>query len=264
MNIIRNCKVFAQFFYRDWYVYSRQLGQFLGNYSIIYPLTFAFSFGYLEAHILFPSQSTYIGTSIFAGNLLLMILLFTYKLTIPLLYDLEGDRYINYQMTLLSPKIILVEKIIFSSFFSFISLCPLFPITKLFLGDHLYTLNTSWGYLFLVLYFACFFLSTYSIFIACYIKNINSISRMWKRINLPLLFFGGFLIPWYVMNEYSPIIGTISLFNPFLYVTEGMRQAILNNENFFSISISVSGIIGASLLFILAAFYYFKKRVDYV
>jgi ABC-2 type transport system permease protein len=263
MKTSRTMRIFLQFLRRDFHVHSKQLKDFFINYSIIYPLSFGFSFAYLQANIYFGSNAQ-IGTTIFAGNMLLIVLLITYKLAIPLLFDLEHDRYVDYQIILLNPRLVILERILFISLFSFLVLAPFFPITKMLFSRYIYTAHTSWLTLGGFLYLSILCLTAYNIFLACYIKNLDHLSFVWKRINLPLLFFGGFLVPWHIMQTYSHITGILGLLNPLTYVSEGIRQALLVNPLYLSLITCTLGVITFIFLATLGAWYFFKKRVDYV
>ncbi len=95
--------VFLQFFRRDLFAKRRSFIDNSVNYALIYPIVFAVQSAYLQAHTNFVTPSVELSTILFAGNILVVLLLFTYKQNIDLLFDLENQRYIDYQITLLSP-----------------------------------------------------------------------------------------------------------------------------------------------------------------
>ena len=201
---------------------------------------------------------------LFIGNILLLTLFLCNRSCMELLFDLEGDRYIDYQATLVDARLILVQRIIFASIFSFVILFPFFPVSKLILQSHFDSTNTSWFMLSLILYLSCLCLASYMILVACMLKNSRNLSTFWKRVNVPLLFLGGFLVPWHIINQYSSMLGQIVYLNPFIYMTEGLRHAIIGGNQFLSYNACISGLLIFTLIFTLSSFYFFKKKTDYV
>lgn len=256
--------LFLRFMQRDAYLYRNRIMKYVTNYAIIYPVLYAFSFGYLQSQIYFQQSNALLGTILFTGNFLVVAIVLTYKLSIELLFDLEGERAIDYQITILRPQLVLLERIIFASLFAFVILLPYFPMAKFFLGSLLITTNVSWIKLATILYMACLLGASYNHLVACSLKNSHSLGFFWRRINMPLFITGGFWIPWYVMNNLSSLLGAITLCNPFLYITEGIRQSIISGNEFLPFYVCISALLGFSVLFTLLTFYMFKRRVDHI
>lgn len=249
---------------RDAYLYRHRIVQYVTNYAIIYPLMYAFSFGYLQSQIYFQSNNAKLGTMLFCGNFLVVAIVLTFKLSIDLLFDLEGARSINYQITILRPQLIIIQRIIFTSLFSFIVLLPYFPVAKLLLSDLLMTQHASWFKLGVILYLSCLMGAAYNHLAACMLKSSHVIGTFWRRCNMPFFMTGGFWIPWYVMNKTSTLLGTVTLLNPFLYVTEGIKQTILSGSEFLSFANCVIALLFFSLAFTILACYFFKKKMDHI
>lgn len=262
-NSIPTIKIFFYFLWRDIYVYSKKIHENIINYALIYPLIYALSFVYLQASIYFKDNSLYMGTLIFAGSIMLPMMLLTFNVTFALLFDLEQNRFIDYQIILLSPRLVLLERILFATLFSFVLTVPFFPISKLFLGPHLDLSNTSWPALIGMIFVGSLCFASYQLLAACILKS-NQIRTFWRRVNGLFITFGGFWIPLEVMAKYSAILGICVQFNPVLYVTEGMRQAILKSSLFFSIPYCITILLSMSTLFTILAWYFFKKRTDHI
>lgn len=256
--------LFLRFAQRDYYLYRHRIKKYLINYACIYPLLHAFSFGFLQSQIYFSDSNIILGTMLFTGNFLLVVVLLTYKLSIELLFDIEGDRYIDYQLTILRPQLILLERILFTSVFSFFILLPYFPIAKILLGSYFAIAQISWIKLIIILYASCLMTAAYNHLAAALLPSTDEIGYLWLRVNIPLFTIGGFWIPWYAMNKFSPILGAISLLNPFLYITEGIRQAILNQEQFLSLTTCLFMLIFFSVIFTGITFIVFKKKMDHI
>ncbi len=257
-------RIFFEFLRRDFYVYFKRINTYAINFIILYPLTYIISFAYIQAKAYFGAENVTQATIFFAGNVILLIMSLAFECTILLLFDLENERTIDYRITLINPRLILFEQILFTTLFSFLLLAPFFPLTTFILRTQFDSAHTSWPLLFIMLFLTCLCCAAYHMFIACALKSSKQIVHFWMRCNLPLITFGGFLTPWYIMNQYSSIIGKMSLLNPFLYATEGIRQAIVGGTMFFSIACCTLVLIIFSCIFSFLACHLFKKKVDHI
>src|ERR1700761_1719355 len=95
--------VFMALLKRDIYAQRNHVKDYIINYCLLYPLICMFVFGYLQTHMFFADASPHKITTILTGNALLLLMVITYKHHVNLLFDLEGDRFIEYQITLLNP-----------------------------------------------------------------------------------------------------------------------------------------------------------------
>lgn len=247
----------------DFYGYHKKYVTLFTNYCIIYPAIFAFAFGYLMPNIYFGSNPMN-ATILLAGHAVINILVLAYATNMMLLFDLDGDRYIDYQITLLNPRIVLLQRMLFASLFSALAAMPFFPIIKLMLRDGFVTHNTSWLALFGIIYIGSILCSAYTIFLACYIENPRSLVRFWLRVNFLLITLGGLFAPWHIMYTFSPVLGYIVLLNPLLYLTEGIRHAITQSPQFIPAHLCIVALLAYSIVFMLFAWYYFKKRMDHI
>ena len=257
-------RVFFEFLRRDFYVYFKRIRTYAINFIILYPLTYIISFAYIQAKVYFGAENITQATIFFAGNVILLIMSLAFEFTIVLLFDLENEHTIDYRMTILDPWLILVEQITFTTLFSFILLIPFFPITAFCLQGNFDSSHISWPLLFAMLFLSCLFCAAYHLLVACALKNSKQIVHFWMRCNLPLITLGGFWTPWYIMNQYSPVLGMLSLLNPLLYATEGIRQAIIGGNMFLPASSCAIVLIFFSFVFTWIALYLFKKKVDHI
>ncbi len=256
--------IFLQFLRRDIYIHAKNIRGYIINHVIIQPLTFAFCFAYLEQQVTFGTANPLAGTLLFSGSMLIAQLVLTYKTTIGLLYDLENERFIDYQISILNPRLVLLERIVFTSLFAFILTIPFFPIGKLVAGKFFVTTNTSWIKLYCIMYLSALCCSTYNILAASALKNTRTITNFWTRVNMPLMNLGGLWIPLAVFKGYSPILGYLILLNPFIYITDGVRSAILGGPNFMPFWRCSLMLLLFSVVFTFAAWHFFKKRVDHI
>jgi ABC-type polysaccharide/polyol phosphate export permease len=188
----------------------------------------------------------------------------TFKHHLELFFDLQSDRYIDYQITLLDPRLVLVERVISAAIFGFLVALPFYPSAKLILQGNMDTSATSWPSLLLILALSALVCSSFNVFIACFLTKTSQLSHLWPRCNEPLLMLGGFWVPWFVVWQFSPMLGKLALLNPLLYVTDGVRQAILGGDQFLSIRVASTGLLVFSLIFVALACCFFKRRVDHI
>lgn len=256
--------VFWQFLKRDFYTCRPQLITEFINCTLVFPLLYILVFGYLQGSIVFSAESGEKSTLFVIGSILLILVILSSRQAIPLMFDMEGNRFIAYQMSVLNPPLVIIEYIVFSTLRNFILIIPFVPIAKLILGTSFHTQNSSYLQLFILLFLSCLLTSAYHFFVVCSVKNSRLIGRIWARYNDPLFMFGGLWVPWYVMNNFSPLLGYITYANPFIYVTEGLRYAILQKNEFFHFSTCVMALLLFSFLFTCGCIRLLKKHMDHI
>lgn len=257
-------RIFINFLWRDYYVQARHIGTFLINNVLLYPIIQSVTFLYLIPSIVFGGQNATLNTTMFIGNMLLLMLILTWKLAMPLLFDLDQDRFIDYQISILSPSLVLLERILFSSLFTWVLLLPIFPLVSIYFPAYFDTSTTSWWRVIVILYCGSLFCAAYHTFMACALPSPRDIRRLWVRYNQVLFLLGGFSIPWHIVNQTSPILGYITRLNPMMYISEGLRQAFLNDARFFPFWLCTGILLIASTGMTLLAWRAFKRRVDHV
>ena len=254
--------IFTQFFRRDVYVHAQQWQKYLINYTLIYPVIFTFLTSYLQANTYFGEGNARMGTILATGNIVVMVMVFTFVQNIDLLFDLETTKYIDYQIIILNPLLVLIERAFFISVLCFVLVAPYYPIAKLFLPSYLDTSSTNWLNVMLIIYFGSLACSAYHLMATCILKSSNNITSLWKRFNSPMIDFGGMWIPWFILHKFSPLLGALAYLNPLMYFSDGMKQALVGGPEFFSIAVCVPMLFLFSVVFLTVAFFVFKKRVD--
>lgn len=264
INRTQSLRIFLQLLRRDCYVYGKRIVTYAINFSIIYPLSYAFCFAYLAPNAYFANASATKGTVLYAGNIMLIMLNIAYAMLKPIVFDLENDRFLDYQMGFLHPRWVLTEHFLFTSLFSMILLFPFYPISKLVLGNYLDTTSTNWMLLLVMVLMGILTCTSYVLCAMSFIPGSQHIKSFWIRITIPLFFLGGFWIPWAVIKSYSPFLGYALLLNPFMYITEGIKQALISGPEFLPLSICIPTLIVFTTVFYCGALYFFKKKVDHI
>jgi len=165
---------------------------------------------------------------------------------------------------LLNPQLIILQRILFSALFGFLTMIPFFPVSKLLMQSALETTHTSWPALFFMLLCGSLCAAAYNMVAILLIPSSRQLGSFWNRANNLLVSLGGFWIPWYITNQFSGMLAKAILLTPFIYFSEGLRQAIVGGEQFFSLGICIAGLLGFTTLFTLASFVLFKRKIDYV
>lgn len=254
--------VFWQFFKRDMYIQRSKIVDYIINYVFSYPIIFALQTGYFQANSYFGSHNPQMNTMMYCGNILLIIMLFTYKQHVELLFDLKTIGYINYQITVLDPFLVLLQRIIFTSLLTCLIIVPFFPMGTLILPHYILSDTVSWLHLIIILYVASLCCSAYHLMAIILLPSPHEITLLWSRFNHILITFGGFWIPWFVIYSYSPFLGYLAYANPMLYITEGIKGAILGGNMFIPFGICVSVLISYTCIFTAAGFILFRRRTD--
>jgi len=262
----REFLIFTNFLWRDLFTYlkSKQIKRYIINYSLIYPTLFSISYGYIIPNTCFDPSKLPATAVMLTGTIISAILSLVIATNIFMLVDLESDQFTKYQATVLRPNLLVLEKIVFSSLFSFFLLLPFFVISKLLLFKSFDTTHLSIIKFLIVLYLSTLAVSSYALLAMLNMSGTHVMGRWWRRFNFPLVMLGGAWVPWMFMQKASPLLAYIILVNPFLYITEGIRGAILGNGIYIPFIYCVSALSFATIIFTYFSFVSFKKRIDHI
>lgn len=264
MELKRDLLVFFQLLYRDFYVFSRRSIRYLINYTVIIPAVYSLGYGYFLPQIIFGSSANHQALVMFIGVSIFVMFPLAFAANIELMFDLQNDKFIEYQILHLSPSFVLFEKIIFSTFYIFFTLMLFFPMSMIFIYDVFSVAIISWSKMILVILLGSFMASAFFIGSFCYFKNTSQFNYYWKYVCYPMLQLGGFLTPWSVIYKASSFLGYFVFLNPIIYFTEGLRRAFIPNGDFFPFYICVLVLILFSVFFLIGSWIAFKKKLDHI
>jgi hypothetical protein len=256
--------VFFRFLQRDIYHAQKRLSDIALNWGFLVPAMYVFMYGYLRPRVFLGVEHGQLDTVMFIGSILLGMQVLSYKASVSLLFDFLGNRYVDYQVTLLHPRLIIVERIVFATLYTFVMLIPYYLIAKLLLGDVFHTTEASWASVLVMLLVSSLAMSAFHVAVCCMVKSPPGLRKLWVRCNGPLALLGGFWVPLLPVMKAHPVIGYLSFLNPCIYSTEGLRSAFLQRPDFLPVSLCVGVLTLFSLLFTLLALYGFKKRMDHI
>jgi len=178
--------------------------------------------------------------------------------------DFFGERHIDYHLTLpLSNYFIFIK----SACFYFInilifSLIGLF-LSKVMLLDKMTLSKISSFHFFISLTFTTIFFSFFTLFLISICKHPGDIGNIISRIIFPL-WYAGFGVPWRTLYDTLPILGVISLLNPFTYMTETLRVATIGQQNFLPFWPSSLALIVITLITGYVGILKIKKKLDFI
>lgn len=264
--IICNLSTYARMlwaiFKRDTKVYFRHWLRSFINYGIIYPTLWSISFGLLLPYYGLGHQDALMTTMMICGSFIWIVLPVTYHLNMDLMYEINNKGYIWYYLTFAPSTLLLVERLIFSTFISLVSAVPFFCMIKLILGNLFLSATLSVPLLLGIITSSGLFCGAFNIFTMTIVYNDIQMTNFFIRIVMPAVNFGCFLVPWYAMRSIHPLIGFLTLANPFTYITDGLRSSIVGNSLFIPASYCVGALTGFAMIFIILAAFFFKRKTD--
>jgi ABC-2 type transport system permease protein len=259
---LRSIRIFFELFKRDLFVYKQQWKRLVINYWLIKPPLEATVFGYIIPLVNMNQPNPIAMTQFMGGMILWSIFPLAWTFAVELMYDFEHNKFVNYLNTLLNPGLVVLEKILFYSLASFINMLPFYPFSKLILGSYFDTTHTSWLKLCIILYAGSLFCAAYNVFFVCYISGFQRVSNFWMRLNYPMINFGGTFLSWAAMASYSRYLGYALFANPLIYLSEGIRNALLGPANYFHFGICLIVLLSFATLLSIAAMHFYRKKLD--
>lgn len=200
------------------------------------------------------------------GGVLAAVGLFeVYGSTVELVSDYEGDRIINYNLTLPIPAWLVIFSKAAAYFLLYLTLTILiFPVGKLCLWHQLDLATINYPQFLLVLFFASLFFASFVVWVSSITLNMSKLGTVWSRFIFPMWFLGGFQFSWLAMRNTIPALAYFNLINPMLYLTEAIRTALLGQASFINFWLCLLAVVGFSAICFAAGYRNLKKRLDFV
>ena len=264
MRLFYSFRLLIQLLARDFYVFGKRIGSFGLNYLLIYPLLAIVTFGYIQPGIYFGPGHTKTSIVLLVGTFCINMLSLCYTLMASFVFDLEHDRFTDYQISIVPPRILLLKMILFPALIASLISIPYFPLAYAILPSYFATLQINWIGLLGVIMAAALYCASYIMMGLCIIKRAINIRQLWLRFNWPFVVLGGLWIPFYLLKTNFPILGYIALFDPFTYFTEGIRSALIGSDQFIPYKICIFALLSFFCMFSFITVYFFKKKLDHV
>lgn len=189
-----------------------------------------------------------------------------YPHAVTLATDLHNNKKIGFLITVPVPWFVIMIKTICSFLMAqlIISSCAI-PIIKVLVFNKLNLSLISWP-LFVCMFLLCnIFCACFTLFVATFIPDRPlGATIVWMRFVFPLWFFGCFQFTWFGLHNLWPIVAVINLLNPFVYIMEGMRGALLPGEQSLPPAFCALMLVIFSCLSLFFGSRRLKKKLDAV
>ncbi len=258
----KTLRIFGQFYLKDWFVHLKKIKDYISSYCFFLPLTYSIGFGYIMPNSTFHNLG-FPPSFVLIGSLTILFITNTVPINLDFLMDIQSDRYIEYQMSLLRPRWLLLERILFSTSLMSCIMFTFFIMCKLFLGSWLSIENLSLTKLLTTIVLGSLWGSSYIVMSYSIMGNTTYISSWYRRCNFPMIVLGGLWMNWATMYKFSPLLGYISLCNPLIYISEGLRCAVFGQAGFIPFWICSLALLAISILFYFITLIAFKRLVDH-
>jgi ABC-2 type transport system permease protein len=224
---------FAGLLLRDLYVLRREKIAFLIRVCMN-PLLFLFVFTYIMPHM--SGGAAMNPTAAMAGanfstvllpGLMAVAIMFSgiAAVALPLAQEFGITREIDDRvMCPLPVSAVAIEKIIFSAVQSMIAAAIVFPLAYYVPATPVYAHVNNWPYLILVLALASLTSGALGLVIGTSVKP-QQISLIFGTVVMPITFLGCVYYPWSGLTP-IPWLKIAVLFNPIVYMSEGLRSAL--------------------------------------
>ncbi len=256
-------RVFYWMLRRDLHRYRQNAVRYLVDFGLIYPALFALSFGLLLPTISLGGYNPYISTLFICGSTVWIFWPITWNINHAMLYDLKFDQFTQYQMSIIHPRLVLLERLLFCTLVAFINTLPFLLVSKLILGDIFLTAHANWPQLITMILVASLTSAATTLCAVCYLEDVRAANFV-IRIFVPMNNLAGLFTPWHIMNKLSPTLGTLLRINPMLYILEGIRSTLLGGTEFIPFATCVPMLLGWTVIFMLLSFYFFKRKMDHL
>lgn len=184
---------------------------------------------------------------------------------VDLVSDFEGDRVLDYNLTLAIPSwLALLSKTVYYFIIYTILALLMIPLGKLCLWNQFDLGIVDYPKLIGAIFAINLFYASFALWITSKVPNMAKMGQVWMRFIFPMWFLGGFQFSWMASYKTIPSFALANLINPMIYITEAVRVALLGQEGFINFWLCLLAIVffaAASLYFGITSL---KKRLDFV
>ncbi len=188
-----------------------------------------------------------------------------YASVVDFVSDLEGDRVINYNLTLPIPSVLalLSKSAYFFLVYALLTLAML-PVGYVCVWGQLSLMHVSYYKLALAILFQCVFYACFVLWASSMIDNMAHLGRVWNRCIFPMWLLGGFQFSWLSLYSVLPALAYMNALNPMIYITESTRVALLGQAGYADFWMCLLAIAAFSALCLYMGIHNLKKRLDFV
>lgn len=205
------------------------------------------------------------GLFMIAGVLVSSIQLDIYPQATALVVDYEGKRRINFYLTLPMPSWLIVMRRGLSHTITSCILClPILPVSKVILWNRFSLSSVHFIHFLIIFLIVNLFFGFFSIWIASVVPSMQLLTRISRRIQTPLWFFGCFQFSWHTLYKIFPTLAILDLANPYTYAMEAMRVAIIGHEGYLPFWPCVGILLIGTVMCAIWGHILLRKRLDFI
>lgn len=180
-----------------------------------------------------------------------------------LVADIKGPRSITYALTLPLPQWMVFARIAVSNALQAMGIAfMILPTAKVLLWNQFSLVDTSYVKVLIIFFLAYMFYGFFSLWLASMVKGLESLGNVWSRIIFPLWFLGCYQFTWGGLAVKSKLFAYVSLLNPLVYCTEGMRAAVIGQDGYLPFWWCCLAIIGFTVFVGVIGTHRMMRRLD--
>ena len=246
---------------RDFKVLKQTLLDKIINTGIII-IILSFIFIYLIPTVGFGKS---IGPVFFVGSFIATFAYVGFIRSLEDTSDLKFTRFIDYRLTFpIDTRWLLVSYIASYCMQMLLTTLPLLFLGPFLLGSEFDVYNIHVPYFLIVYALTILFFSSLFVCITFLTSFMWFRYNIWSRVLMPLNFFGCMWYSWYKLYSLSKPIGLLVLLNPYTYITEALRYALLSTPNSIPFGICMAIILAWTILIITIVLTQIYKKIDAV
>jgi ABC-2 type transport system permease protein len=248
---------------RDFVVLDKSLKEFLIG-TIIQPLLLIFTLTWI-----FPAIGQGVGgeagasarfSTLVCAGVVAQTIFFQaiWRVALPMVRELEVTNELEDRLSALPVSLVALEKIVFGALQSMLAALIVFPIAAFVPATPVY-LHADWPVLLTVGPLACIAAGALGLTVGT-LFHPRSLAYLSSAITLPLAFLGAVFYTW---DSLSPIpwMKTAVLVNPMVYMSEGMRAALVQGVPHMPLLWIYGALGGSSVLLTIVGVWRFRARV---
>ncbi len=217
---------------------------------------------YVWPHI---GMSTQFGSFMAIGTIVSCMFWGCWGLATQFVADLEGNRVIEYYLSLpVTASSYFAKQIVFFAIRSAISAVIVIPFMKIMIWSSLDFSKIAILQFLVIFLMASFFCASLALLITSMVKNMHSIDNISIRFLFPMFFFGGSQFSWYTLFAVAPTLAYAALINPLVYAMEAMHVAFLGQANYLPFWSSITMLLIFTIGFGFIGTRRLIKRLDCV
>lgn len=235
-----NLRIFWQLVKRDLHILKPRLkGKMVDGATVV--ASQVLLFGHLMPIIGMPKELI---APIFIGTIIQLCLSIGHGLSMRLMFDLENNRFIDYQVILPISKhwLFATYVINFMIELSLITL-PLFSLGIIALGESFVMVEPHPILFSIIFLLSLALLGSLQLSFSFIYPFRWFFDNLWPRRLSPLFLLASVFFPWKLIWNLSPLLGALFLCNPFTYIAEGLRATLIGGPNFLPAFVCIPALI---------------------